>query len=1358
MARIVLSVTTDTSKALKGISTLKTQITSLAEQLSKLKVNKDLTAQITQLTKYYQSLASAGKLVAEQQAKEQQALAKTAQEAKSVAANIETLRKGYANLISQLKSLEKQYPEKTFDKTKNSIKSAFENVKDLAEAYQQNNSFTKAEKEEALELSNAYKVLSADVAQLKAENEKLAVADPFATKAPDNIARLQKRFASLLNTIQSISKYYPTGTFDDLTNNTKAFAAEVDNLSAAYKTNGGLSKSELEQLNKLNTAVLEQEAAFAKTRDTATNFHGTLRDLISGFLKFQVSAMLVMKPLQLMQSALQSINETLVNTETVVVSLQRVLDEEVGSQKISTELYNIAVNLGQTFENVQEVAQNFAKAGLTWEETLEATKAGVLALNVAELTAEESSEGLIAVMQQFNYEASQLTYVIDVLNKAADKSAVDTQELLVALQKTGSYAAAANLSLEETVSLISAMSEATAASGQNIGNALKSLFAYTSKSSSLETFASLSEDMKAVVDAYQIGDASILDVWEKLSQTMQNLTSEQATLLSQWSENSGLETELGAELSDVYDQMTGIYDTAGTYRKNYFIALLNNFDEVQNVMGEISDAAGYTNEEQAKYMDTYEAKLNTLQSKWEKLITDESGWLDFKKFWLDVGSAVLDVVNYFGGLQTVVLALSTALWAVFGNKIISAIKTFGKSIADLITGFKAAASGAATLGTAIQSALGIIGLIATAISAIVGAVKNSAEELKQLEEEALESAKNNWDAISEQADKLSQLYSEYKNLNEITNKTTEQDKEWANIQSEIIDLLGTKAIELANLTEGTEAYREKIEELTKEQLQYYALVAQAAANAAQKTFDNSTFDSSFEYYVGKSRATDKDGFYYESTEYAALMEAARQAGFDIARDYIKTYSGSKAPYKVYDSLKLSGNVFAQTTQLEEFAQWLKDNNYGETDLFNEIVAAMQERTESINSLLDSVSSSEYYNYISENGFIDSQADFDSVVSKIMEATGATEDWRSEIEGIVSELSGFNKEIDDGNEKLDDQIKKIETLKDDTLKELVDYLKEIRDLQDETAEIADKQTDIEEKKADIEEKRKDLLEAQAELLEKQKQLEDTQANRKIWKFNSQTGQFDWVTDEKAVLEAQEEVESAQEDVNNAQNEITDAETALEEAIKEFGEWIGDNAQDQVINALDEGNATNESIKEILDKWKAIAEQQNVTDISWYQEIINAIKEKSGVDITQNANSSVSVQQNTGGSGASGSLNKKPVSQTSHSFVYDNGGIAKGLGYLAKATQSTESVNNPALTAKILTPTTNEQFDRYVKDMGIMFENAREYAAMPPVMTKTTSTVTNINHDNGITINGITIGKENLDRPLNQILSMIGLVPN
>ena len=619
MAQIRLVVNTDLKQAKAAVDTLKTSFADLAKQLSTITVNKNLTAQLNALTKYYDSVANAG--------------ARAAQQTRGTAANIETLRKGYANLINQLNTLQKQYASGTFDTARKSIEQNFEAVKKLSQAQEVNG-------DEVKRLSGEYKKLAADVAQFRAEGEKLKTSDPFSPKQGDSIFRLQKQYASLLNSIKSAEQYYPKGTFDGIAKGAQAAVTGLQALGQEYKTTGTLSDASQKQLNTFSEGLNRQRADFETTKNSAQNYHGTLRDIIQGFIKFQLAASIVMNSIQLIRSAFNSLNETLVETEKVVVSIQRVLDETVEGGKIADSLYNIAERLGQTFDNVQEIAQNFAKAGLSWQETLEATEAAVLALNVAELTAEESSEGLIAVMQQFNYEASELVNVIDVLNKAADKSAVDTQELLVALQKTGSYASAANLSLEQTVGLISALSKATAASGQNIGNALKSLFSYTTRDSSLDTFASLSDDMNKVVEQYRLGAASILDVWEQLSVEMQSLDAQQADALSQWTESAGLDAELEGELSEIYDSLTGVYDSAGVYRKNYFIALMNNFEEVKEVMGEISDAQGYTAEEQAKYMDTYEAKLNSLQAQWQHLANDEQGWLAFRKGLVNLASNI----------------------------------------------------------------------------------------------------------------------------------------------------------------------------------------------------------------------------------------------------------------------------------------------------------------------------------------------------------------------------------------------------------------------------------------------------------------------------------------------------------------------------------------------------------------------------------------------------------------------------------------------------------------------------------------------------------------------------------------------
>lgn len=1447
MARIVLTVESNTSKALQGITALKTQIDDLAKQLSNIKVNKALTAQITELSKYYQSLASAGKTVLESQAKVEAALNKSGTVAKSTATNIETLRKQYANLLSQIKSVEKQYPAKTFDSTKTSVEQTYKEVTDLSDAYRSNAKTADEVNSEAARLSQTYKTLAADVAALKVGNEKLAVSDPFSTKTGDSIARLQKRYQSLLTTIQGAEKYYPKGTFDSLTESVKQQITALNGLGNEYKQTGALSEASQKQLNGLNSAVLDQEAAFAQAKNSATNYHGTLRDLISGFLKFQVSAMLVMKPLQLLQSAISSINETLVETEKVVVSLQRVLDETVASGEISSELYQIAINLGQTFDNVQEIAQNFAKAGLSWQDTLKATEAAVLALNVAELTATESSEGLIAVMQQFNYEASELTYVIDVLNKAADKSAVDTADLLVALQKTGSYASAANLSLEETVGLIAALSEATAASGQNIGNALKSLFAYSSKASSLEMFASLSDEMKDIVDMYEIGNASILDVWEGLADVMTNLSDAQADLLEQWSSESGLETELGSALGDVYEQMTGVYDTAGVYRKNYFIALLNNFDEVHDVMDELSDAAGYTAEEQSKYMNTYEAKLNSLQAQWQEFANSEQGLLGLKKFLVDFASWGLNLIDTFGGLKTVIVGLSTVLWIAFGDKIINAVKSFATAVKGLVTGFNAAAGAA----RGFQAALGWIGIAATAISAIWGAIESVVNSAKVAEEEARQAAYDAWDDVKEQSAELTKLIAQYEELGKVAERSTSQEEEYLNIEEQIVDLLGTKAIVLSNLTAGTEEYRQKVLETAQDELRTMSLLAQRAANIAQDEFEDLNFSNDFTYYSGKSRSPYSkdfqyhpeylDEFYYEKTFAADIMEQAKQAGFDITREYIASYNSSKAPKEVYDTLNLTGNAFDQTKQLQAFAEWLQENGYAETDIFNDVVAAWDERQQAIEDVLSKTVESEVTNFIVSDGFIDTNEELDEVVNSVMEATGATEEWRDEIEGLVSDYSGFNKELEETGDKLDDQIKKISTLQEETIEKLIDDLEEIRNLEDEAADLEEKRLDIAEAReavaeaeaeaaeelAEVQEKaeeaRLDLLEKQQAVLEAQKALEEARNNRSVWRYNQATGQYEWVADESAIKDAEEELQDAKDDEEEARQDylealeaikeqeaeneeaIADARQDLQDAIDAFNEYIEDQAWDDVISELESGNATNDSIKEILDNWKATAETQAEANTEWYQKIIDAIKNSVDVDITlsedtvEDSNSYINKanELNTAFqqySATWGSPNlianrkvKQLVSAVTNSanspeeteqayralldylnenysdwdklanYTYDSGGIASGAGFIAKATAEPETVNYPELTAKILSPVSNAQFDRYVRDMGILFETAKEYTAMHPMVQSTVGNTTTTNNNSSITINGVKIGSDMMEHPLGEVLRMVGIVP-
>lgn len=1340
MAQIKLTVNTDLQQAKAAVDTLKKSFADLAKQLSTITVNKDLTAQLNALTKYYQSLAKAG--------------ASVTRSMNGTSSSLQTLRKNYIGLLSQIKTLKQQYPQGTFDQVTKSIEGQRNRLNALIAAYRKNRKLTDKQLKSLRSLSEGYKKVSADVAQLRLEGERLSVTDPFSAKTGDTIARLEKRYSSLFNTIQNQSKYFKKGTFDGLSQDLQKDMASLQAISTEFKTTGALGDDAMRKLNGLNSSILQHEAALKKTQATSKNYHGTLRDIIQGFIKFQLSASIVMNSIQLIRSAFNSLNETLVETEKVVVSIQRVLDETVEGGEISDKLYDIAERLGQTFDNVQEIAQNFAKAGLSWQETLEATEAAVLALNVAELTAEESSEGLIAVMQQFNYEASELVNVIDVLNKAADKSAVDTQELLVALQKTGSYASAANLSLEETVGLISALSEATAASGQNIGNALKSLFSYTTRESSLDTFAALSDDMNKVVEQYRLGAASILDVWEQLSVEMQSLNSQQADALSQWTESSGLDAELEGELSEIYDSLTGVYDSAGVYRKNYFIALMNNFEEVKEVMGEISDAQGYTAEEQAKYMDTYEAKLNSLQAQWEHLANDEQWWLSIKKGLVDLASGLLTAIDAVGGLRTVVAALATVFASLFGAKIIKGIANIGKGFKNILSPLKnfqrysqlaaeaqtaqaiatdlqtvadqknaaaqalknsadasstaiqaaetaaVAANTAATeanavatqkaalaskaFGSALNTVLGIAGIAITVITAVVSGIQNANEKARQAAEERRQAALDNWDEISEESAGLAQLSKQYDELSSVQNKTAEEEETFKTTQEQIIELLGEKAKVLGLLTEGTEEYTNKVKELTKAELANAARDAKLAQDAALEA-DNLHTNV---LYLAATGLSDKSNISdmldsFSSNIYKGDDKDIKEKISEFLKQAINEYNPN--------SITAGVDFFSSLQEL--LLQYIPEEEWG--DVVNGYLESLSKAQDEVENRINTVAEAQSLLYLYQNGSPQTQADIDEIVNNIMEVSQVGENYRETIEGIVVAFTGYKKATDDATDSTEDLVKTISSLKEEELDELIEALQAVRDLEQDSL--------------DIEEKKKSIIEAQNDLIEAQQALEDAKNARGVYRLNAATGQFEWVQDEKAIADAEQEVQSAEEN--------------LQEAIDSLNEYIEDQAWDSVVEELESGNATNESILAILTALAAESYGDETPD--WFDTILNTIKDATGIDISSQGS-------------------------------YDNGGVARGIGYLPKATSHPESVNNPELTAKILSPTSNAQFDRYVRDMGIMFEQARAYTQAPVLQsTAGNNVVTTTN--NSTYINGVKIGSDMMGKPFGEVLQMVSMVP-
>ena len=438
-------------------------------------------------------------------------------------------------------------------------------------------------------------------------------------------------------------------------------------------------KQEWKEIQAATKATQNNTKSVKQSTQANEKHTQSILSMASGFLKWQLAATLIMKPLQKLREAISSINETLVVTEDTIIGLQRVLDETLANEEISDKLYELAQRYGQTFENVSTIATNFARTGMSWVDTIKATEAALLALNVAELDAAQASDGMIAIMQQFGKEASDLEGIIDMLNKTADGFAVSTDKLLKALQRTGSSAKNANLTLEETIGIVAALSEATGRSGENLGTAVNSLIQYSSKASALDIFASLDEGTANMVEKYRQGAATILDVWEEVSRVINNMDSRQESILSDLANSEDikdLNSELSEELGDIFEQVNDVYGTANTFRKNYFIALLGNMQTVKEAAETAMDSAGYSQNENLQYMNTYTAKVNQLDAAWQQLANDEQGWLAIKKGFVEMGIGILKLIENVGGLQTALAATATVSTLLFGKRFMTSAMDF----------------------------------------------------------------------------------------------------------------------------------------------------------------------------------------------------------------------------------------------------------------------------------------------------------------------------------------------------------------------------------------------------------------------------------------------------------------------------------------------------------------------------------------------------------------------------------------------------------------------------------------------------------------------------------------------------------
>ncbi len=254
---------------------------------------------------------------------------------------------------------------------------------------------------------------------------------------------------------------------EDYSTQAKLIREQTSELQKKLELSGRLSAEEVKQTHSMQEQlkILKQQTA-ADISDDITSGRGRASEEWSRRTSWFLSGTLFYGMINGGKEAVSTIKDV----EMGMIEIARIMEDSTFSfEGYRGQLLQLGVDYGQTFDTVQDIALRWAQAGYNVKDSLELTRTALLALNTAELDASNATDSMIGIMAQWGLQAKDLELVIDKINKTADDYTVSSQDLVDGLLRSSSAAKNMNMSLEDTISLLTVMREASGRTGQEVG-------------------------------------------------------------------------------------------------------------------------------------------------------------------------------------------------------------------------------------------------------------------------------------------------------------------------------------------------------------------------------------------------------------------------------------------------------------------------------------------------------------------------------------------------------------------------------------------------------------------------------------------------------------------------------------------------------------------------------------------------------------------------------------------------------------------------------------------------------------------------------------------------------------------------
>lgn len=279
------------------------------------------------------------------------------------------------------------------------------------------------------------------------------------------LSKQEKQIKSFtqLDTITASNK-----TLSWLKNNSKAAKDYGDVLTdLANKQRLATNADELKDYTKHVNAIKSEAIALGKTGRSFTNEVENSFKRIGQFVYTYGLIQQIPNTIGKMITAVKDVDAAQIELKKVTTASNNELssywDEAVESAK----------KYGATISDVISSTADWSRLGYNLKDAKELSDATTLLQKVGDnMTQESASQGLISTLKGFNMQADEVGKIVDVANQIANTQPISSAGIFEGLENSASSMSAANNTLEQTISLLTA-ANSVIQDPSSVGNALK---------------------------------------------------------------------------------------------------------------------------------------------------------------------------------------------------------------------------------------------------------------------------------------------------------------------------------------------------------------------------------------------------------------------------------------------------------------------------------------------------------------------------------------------------------------------------------------------------------------------------------------------------------------------------------------------------------------------------------------------------------------------------------------------------------------------------------------------------------------------------------------------------------------------